>query len=199
MHSGMSTNRASEWGRKVILNVAWLSVPGGLVWAFWKLQIYWDFHTQTFLEWAEQEKIGKERQFFPWICLVDARSHRRIAREWPVPQITTNYNQGMQKMISQITRRQASKQTGYSSSRGPQRVPLLSAQNRKLRLQFAWPHQKWKTEDLTKRSDESLSVSDGRFRIWRKKKTTTWKHGSIPPCVNDSVWWWWRCSGVGAP
>ncbi len=52
-----------------------------------------------------------------------------------VTQITTCYNQGMQNTISECTTRRTLKQMGYSSRR-PHRVPLLSAKNRKRRLQF---------------------------------------------------------------
>ncbi len=41
------------------------------------------------------------------------------------------------------------KQMGYSSRR-PHRVPLLSAKNRKRRLQFEQAHQNWTIEDWTK-------------------------------------------------
>ncbi len=57
-----------------------------------------------------------------------------------VTQITTRYNQGMQNTISEHTTRQTLKQMG-SSSRRPHRVLLLSAKNRKRRLQFEQAHQ----------------------------------------------------------
>ncbi len=67
---------------------------------------------------------------------------------------------------------------GYSSRR-PHWVPLLSAKNRKWRLEFAQAHQNWKIdfENVTW-SDESrflLRHSDGRVRIWRKE------HESMDP------------------
>ena len=67
-------------------------------------------------------------------------------RKATVTEITTRYNQGMQKSISERTTRRTLKQMGYSSRR-PHRVPLLSATNRKLRLQFAQAHQNWTIED----------------------------------------------------
>ncbi len=87
---------------------------------------------------------------------------------------------------------------GYSSRR-PHRVPLLSAKNRKRRLQFAQAHQNWTIEDWKNVawSDESrflLRYSDGRVRIWRKE------HERMDPsylCLNGSGWWWWFCNDVG--
>ncbi len=68
-----------------------------------------------------------------------------------------------------------------------QTVPLLSAKNRKRRLQFAQAHQNWTTEDWKNVawSDESRFLpwhSDGRIRIWRKK------HESMDPsCLVSTV------------
>ncbi len=61
-----------------------------------------------------------------------------------------------------------------NSSRRPPRVPLLSAKNRKRRIQFTQAHQNWTIEDWKNVvwSDESrflLRHSDGRVRIWRKE------------------------------
>ncbi len=75
---------------------------------------------------------------------------------------------------------------GYSSRR-PHRVPLLSAKNRKPRLQFTQAHQNWTIEDWKNvaGSDESrflLRHSDGRVRIWRKE------HESMDPsCFVSTV------------
>ncbi len=63
-----------------------------------------------------------------------------------VTQITTRYNQGIQNTISEHTTHRTLKQMGYSSRR-PHRVPLLSAKNRKRRLQFTQAHQNWTIED----------------------------------------------------
>uniref|UniRef100_A0AAR2KT31 Transposase Tc1-like domain-containing protein n=1 Tax=Pygocentrus nattereri TaxID=42514 RepID=A0AAR2KT31_PYGNA len=68
--------------------------------------------SRVYREWSEKEKIYSERQSCGQKCLVDVRGQRRMGRL---------------KM-------------GYSSRR-PHRVPLLSAKNKKLRLQFAWAHQ----------------------------------------------------------
>ncbi len=59
-------------------------------------------------------------------------------------------------------------------------MPLLSAKNRKRRLQFTQAHQNWTIEDWKNVawSDESrflLRHSDGRVRIWRKE------HESMDP------------------
>ncbi len=67
-------------------------------------------------------------------------------RKATVTQITTHYNQVMQNTISECTTHRTLKQMGYSSRR-PHRVPLLSAKNRKRRLQFAQAHRNWTIED----------------------------------------------------
>ncbi len=72
----------------------------------------------------------------------------RDDRKATVTQITTHYNQDMQNTISEHTTRRTLKQMGYSS-RKPHWVPLLSAENRKQRLQFAQAHQNWTIEDWT--------------------------------------------------
>ncbi len=75
---------------------------------------------------------------------------------------------------------------GYSSRR-PHCVPLLSAKNRKRRLQFTQAHQNWTIEDCKSVawSDESrflLQHSDGRVRIWYKE------HESMDPsCLVSTV------------
>ncbi len=101
----------------------------------------------------------------------------RDERKATVTQIITRYNQGMQNTISERTTRRTLKQMGYSSRRA-HRVPLLSAKNRKRRLQFAQAHQNWKRLEIGEDwknvawSDKSrflLQHSDGRARNWRKE------------------------------
>ncbi len=70
----------------------------------------------------------------------------RDDRKATVTQISTRYNQGLQKTISEHTTRRTLKQMGFSSRR-PHRVTLLSAKNRKQRLQFTQTHQNWTKED----------------------------------------------------
>ncbi len=121
----------------------------------------------------------------------------RDDRKATVTQINTRYNQGKKNTISERTTRRTLKQMGYSSRR-PHRVPIMSAKNRKRRLQFIQAHQDW-TKEYWKNvswSDESrflLRPSDGRVRIWCKE------HESMEillPYLNGSGWWWW-CNGVG--
>ncbi len=103
-----------------------------------------------------------------------------------VTQITTRYNQGMQNTISEHTTRRTLKQMG-NSSRRPHREPLLSAKNRKRRLQFLQAHQNWTIDDWKNFawSDVSqfmLQHSDGRVRIWHKE------HESMDPsCLVSTV------------
>ncbi len=100
-------------------------------------------------------------------------------------QITTRYKQGVHDTISERTTCRTLMQMG-SSSRRPHRVPLLSAKNRKRRLQFTQVYQKCTIEDWKNAawSDESrflLRHSDDRFRIWRKE------HESKDPSCLDSM------------
>ncbi len=76
---------------------------------------------------------------------------------------------------------------GYSSRR-PHRVPLLSAKNRKRRIQFTQVHQNWTIEDC-----KNVAWSDeSRFLLQHsdEEHERTWKHGSILPCLNGSGWRW---------
>ncbi len=110
----------------------------------------------------------------------------RDDRKSTVTQIITRYNQDMQNTISEHTTPRTLKQMRYSSRR-PHRVPLLSAKNRKQRLQFTQDNQNWTIEDCKNVawSDESrflLQHSDDRVRIWRKG------HESMDPsCLVSTV------------
>ncbi len=103
--------------------------------------------SRVYREWSEKYKISSERQLCGRKCLVDVRGQRRMGRlvrddrKATVTQMTTRYNQGMKNTISERTTRRTLKQMGYSSRR-PHRVPLLSAKNRKRRLQFTQAQQK---------------------------------------------------------
>ncbi len=81
-------------------------------------------------------------------CWCQRRMGRLVRddRKATVTQITTSYKQGLQNTISERTTRRTLKQMGSSSKR-PTWVPLLSAKNRKRRLQFAQAHQNWTIED----------------------------------------------------
>ncbi len=108
--------------------------------------------SRVYRDGSGKEKISSERQLCGWKCLVDVRGQRRMARlvrddrKATVTQITTRYNQGMLNIISEPTTHRTLKQMGYSSRR-PHRVPLLSAKNRKRRLQFTQAHQHGTIED----------------------------------------------------
>ncbi len=115
-------------------------------------------------------------------CWCQRRMGRLVRddRKATVTHITTRYSQAMQNTISERRARQTLKQMGYSSRR-PHRVLLLSAKNRKRRLQFARAHQNWAIEvwKNVAWSDESrfLLRSDGRVRIWKElKNMKAWIH-----------------------
>ncbi len=121
---------------------------------------------RVYREWSEKQKNRLVRD----------------DRKATVTQITTRYNQGMQNTISEYTTRRTLKQMGYSSRR-PHRVPLLSAKNRKRRLQFAQTHQNWTIEDWKNVawSDESrilLRHSAGRVRFGIKNMKS-WIHPAL--------------------
>ncbi len=100
--------------------------------------------------------MSKKEKISRWLAVVWLKMpywcHRRMGRlvredrKATVTQITTRYNQGMQNTISEHTTRRTLKQMRFSSRR-PHRVPLLSAKNRKRRLQFTQAHQNWTIED----------------------------------------------------
>ncbi len=103
---------------------------------------------------------------------------------------TTIHNKGLYKCIihsfntiSERTTCWTLKQMGYSSRRS-HRVPLLSAKNRKRRLQFAqacqnWTRVVWENVVWSDESQFLLWQSDGRVRIWRKEH-------EILPSLNGS-------------
>ncbi len=130
----------------------WLKVPDGLVWVFQKLLIYWDFHTQLSLGFTEN---GPKKRKYPVsgscvdenaLLMSEVRGEWADDRKATVTQIITRYNQGMQNTISEQTTHRTLKQMGYSSRR-PHQVLLLSAKNRKRRIQFTQAHQNWTIED----------------------------------------------------
>ncbi len=148
--------------------------------------------SRVYREWSEKEKISSEWQLCGRKYLVDIRGQRRMDRlvrdyrKATVTQITTRYNQGIQNTISERQSHQTLKWMGYSSRR-PHRVPLLSAKNRKGRLQFSQAQQNLTIEDWKNVAwpDESrflLRHSDIRVRIWCKE------HESMDPsCLVSTV------------
>ncbi len=130
--------------------------------------------SSVYREWSEKEKISSERQLCGRKCLVDVRGQRRMSRlvrddrKTTVTQITTRYNQGMQKTISERTTLRTLNQMGYNSRR-PHRVPLLSAKNSTRRpVQTGSPKLDNRRLKNVAWSDESrflLRHSDGRVRI----------------------------------
>ncbi len=143
--------------------------------------------SRVYREWSEKEKISSERQLCGRKCLVDVRGQRRMGRlvrddrKTTITQITTRYNQDMQKTLSERTTRRTLKQMG-SSSRTPHRVPLLSAKNRKQETNQNWTIEDWKNVPWSDESWFLLLHSDGRVIIWRKE------HESMDPsCLVSMV------------
>ncbi len=140
--------------------------------------------SRVYREWSEKEKRFSERQLCWRKCLVDVRGQRRMGRlvkddrKATVSQITTRYNQDMQNTISEHTTRRTLKQMGYSSRR-PHRVSLLSAKNRKRRLQVTQDHQNWTIEDWKNIawSDESRFLL--RWSEFGVKNMKAWIHPAL--------------------
>ena len=106
--------------------------PGGISLFYFLSSILWYQHEdkapfQQSLEFAEngakKKKEYSQQQFCWQKCIVNERGQRRKARlveadrKVTVMQITTHYNSGMQKCISEHTTCQTSKWLGYSSSK----------------------------------------------------------------------------------
>ncbi len=202
-----SSNRASEWGKergfKWLLNIEWLLVPDGLVWVFQKTADLRDFNTtisRVYREWSEKRKYPMSGS-----CVdVNSLLMSEVRGEWG--RLVRNYRKAT---VTQITTRTTKvcrihlwthnnrtlKQMGYSSRR-PHRVTLLSAKNRKRRLQFTQAQQNWTIEDRKmlpglKSLDFCCNIQmvGSEFGV---KNMKAWIH---PACLNGSGWWW--CNGVG--
>ncbi len=136
-----------------------------------------------------------------WKCLVDVRGQRRMCRlvrddrKATATHITTRYNQGMQNTISERTTCRTLKQMGYSSRR-PHRVPLMSAKNRKWRLQFTQAHQNWTIEDWKNIawSDESRFLL--RHSDSRQPKSLRNVSNTLLNLCHEELRQFWRQKGV---
>lgn len=112
------------------------------------------------------------------LLIPDVRGEWLIGRQ----QITTYYNQGRQKSISDQKTGQTLKQIGCNS-RGPHRVPLPSAKNRKLMLHFTRLDRRFEKHCLI----WWASISAASFK-W------LCQHGSVLRCIKSSGRWW--CNSV---
>ena len=105
-----------------------------------------------------------------------------------VTQITTFYNCGEQKSISNMQDTSFLSPMGYSSKRECW-VPLLFAKNRNLRRQQALAYQTWivANRKIKAWSDESVSTKVCRWR-GQNLASTLLIHGPNLPCVNSPGW-----------
>lgn len=91
--------------------------------------------------WISLQRMVQKRETIQWSAFL-----------WYLPWylhnfiVTSRYNEVTQNTISECTTYQNLKQMGYVS-RGIHCMPLLSAKNIKLRLQFTLIYQNWTTED----------------------------------------------------
>ncbi len=90
----------------------------------------------------------------------------RDDRKATVTQITTHYNQGMQNTISECTTRRTLKQMQQKTTP----VLLLSAKNRKQRLQFTQTYQNWtmKICIMDVQPTNLQQLRDAIMSIWTK-------------------------------
>uniref|UniRef100_A0A3Q2D6V6 Tc1-like transposase DDE domain-containing protein n=1 Tax=Cyprinodon variegatus TaxID=28743 RepID=A0A3Q2D6V6_CYPVA len=136
--------------------------------------------SRVYREWSEKNKISSKRQSCGRKSLVDVRGQMKMGRliqddkKATVAEITTRYNQDVQNTISERTARRTLKQMGYSGRR-PHRTPILSANNRRLRLQFAQAHRswsvgEWKNVAWSSETRFQLQRSNGRVKIWHEQE-----------------------------
>lgn len=75
--------------------------------------------SRVYTEWCQKQKTSSERQLCGRKCLVDEKGQQRISRmvesdrKASVTQITTLYNCGEQKTISERTARRTLRRMGY--------------------------------------------------------------------------------------
>lgn len=136
----------------LILNVVWLLVPDGLVYVGTAdlLGFFFSYKTvsKVYREWSKtKETISSQLQFSEEKSPHKSKENVQTEAERKpiVTQITTYYNQDIQKSISEGAKplaawATAEDHTGCHSSR-------ISNKKEKLRLQIAWGHQNWKVKD----------------------------------------------------
>ncbi len=120
-------------------------MPDGLVRVLQNLLIYWELHAQPSYQYGLKKWTSPvSGSSVPFWCQ-RSEENGQISSSWlkdTATPITIGCKQGLQKSISECTTYWTLKQMG-SSSRRPHHVPLLSAKNRKRRLQLAQSHQNW--------------------------------------------------------
>lgn len=134
------------------------------------------------LGFAENDLNTSVQQFSGWKRLVDARGQRRMARlvradrKATGTQITTRYNRGVQKSISERTARWTLKQMDYSSKQETEATIYKCSSKLDNNIED-WKNVAWSVE-----SGFLLWHSDGRVRIWSKR------HENMDPsCLVSTV------------
>ena len=108
--------------------------------------------SRVYQGWSTTQRTSSQRQASGRKRLIDERGQRRLTRivqsnrRATVSQLTVQYNIGAERPIKECTTRRTLTRMGYGSRR-PNRVPLLSAKHKKLRLQWAKERKHWTLED----------------------------------------------------
>ncbi len=144
-----------------VLNVEWLFVPDdlglGISKNCWSTGISRTTICRVYREWSKKEKISSEQQLCGCKGLVDVRGQRRMSRLVRDDRKAkfTQINHSLQPRYADYhlwthNTLKTLKQMAPAAE-DPNRVPFLSAKNKKQRLQFTQAHQNWTTERLEKR------------------------------------------------
>ncbi|XP_072912074.1 uncharacterized protein [Hemitrygon akajei] len=153
--------------------------------------------SRVYREWCEKQKTSSERQFCGRKRLVNEKGQRVMAslvqadRKATVTQITSRYNSGVQRSISERTARRTLKWMGYSSRR-PHRVPRTDEQKEK--------------EKMASSADKPLEGNLQGFKICYVQGDlfSCPEKDALAHCISEdcdmeagiAVWFKWKYGGV---